>query len=244
MAAVVLLKHLYQLYRLGRKRFRSPEDYMELMMYLTDDFATRVIRPTEYASGHVLDAGCSYGGFMEAFSKQGAACVTGLDLSLEKLQQGGVSRALVGDMTFSPFADGAFDLVYARGVIEHVPNQLAFCQECHRVLKSDGYVCITTSPWHSPHAGHPRLKPFHVLPFRLAKFLAEKTKGIKIEASDLRGLGLYPITTAKLKRILTISGFELIRSGNALFGMDWLVSIPLLNEILLQHVFVVGRRHD
>jgi len=237
-------KRLYHLYRLGRKRFRTNEDYIELMRYLAEDFATRVIRPTEYASGTVLDIGCSYGGYMEAFATNGAAGVVGLDVSPVKFKQGGVRNAVVGDMTLSPFADASFDLVYSRAVIEHVPDQLAFCKECYRVLKPGGYACITAPPWYSPNAGHPRLKPFHLFPFPLARWLSEKTKGIRIEASDLAGLGLYPITIRRLRRHMMETGFEEVRIGDGLLGMDWLARIPFLNEVLLQHVFVVGRRVD
>lgn len=86
------------------------------------------------------------------------------------------------------------------------------------------------------------MKPFHVLPFRVAKFFAEKTKGIRIEANDLSGLGLYPITFSKLKRLMKSSGFELVRIGDAVLRMDWLTKIPLANEVLVQHVYVLGRR--
>ncbi len=244
MGLLATAERLYHLYRLGRKRFRTHEDYVELMRYLAEDFATRVIRPAEYASGMVLDVGCSYGGYMEAFEINGAARVVGLDLSPVKFKQGNVRNAVVGDMTLSHFADGSFDLVYSRAVIEHVPDQLAFCKECDRVLKPGGYACVTAPPWYSPNAGHPRLKPFHLLPFPLARLLSEKTKGIRIEATDLAGLGLYPITTRKLRRHMVETGFEEARIGDGLLGTDWVARIPILNEVLIQHVFVVGRRVD
>jgi SAM-dependent methyltransferase len=45
-----------------------------------------------------------------------------------------------------PFADETFDYIVAEHVIEHVPFQeaLKMLRECHRVLKSDGVIRITT----------------------------------------------------------------------------------------------------
>ena len=230
------LRRIFTIYRLFR------EDRKELQNYLADEFATRVVHPSEYASGVVLDAGCQWGGFMEAFRRGGAASVIGLDIHHRPLVEGNVPAGLVGDMTQAPLADKSFDLVYARGVIEHVPDQLAFCRECHRILKVGGYVCISTSPWYAPHAGHDELRPFHTLPFGVAKWVSERVKGIKIQATDLAGLGLYPITIGRLKNMMLQSGFELTRMGDAFFErLDWLAYTPL-GEILTQHVFVVGQR--
>jgi len=139
--------HVGKLYTLGKKRFRSPADYMALMQYLSDDFAKRVIQPKEYEGGKVLDAGCSYGGYIDAFYRGGASVVIGVDMSRERLAEGKVRYAVQADVTETPFPSGTFDLVYSRGVIEHVPDQAAFVRECFRIARQGGYVCITAPPW-------------------------------------------------------------------------------------------------
>jgi SAM-dependent methyltransferase len=47
-------------------------------------------------------------------------------------------RFEVADGERLPFADGAFDLVYAHGVVQYTANPRRLVEECHRVLKPSG----------------------------------------------------------------------------------------------------------
>ncbi len=43
-----------------------------------------------------------------------------------------------------PYKDGTFDTVYARGVLEFIPNPEHFFEECRRVLKRGGTLKLIT----------------------------------------------------------------------------------------------------
>ena len=82
----------------------------------------------------LLDLGTSRGDFtMRVAGRLGAASGADLDDGL-------------------PFEDGAFDVVHANQVIEHVRRTDTFLRETRRVLAPDGLACISTnnlSSWHN-----------------------------------------------------------------------------------------------
>jgi 2-polyprenyl-6-hydroxyphenyl methylase/3-demethylubiquinone-9 3-methyltransferase len=101
----------------------------------------------------VLDAGCG-GGLVARELAAAGATVVGLDRSLGSL---GVARRAVGAFLPAqgrlerlPFADGAFDVVVAADVLEHVPDLPAAVAELARVLAPGGgfgFDTINRTPW-------------------------------------------------------------------------------------------------
>jgi 2-polyprenyl-6-hydroxyphenyl methylase / 3-demethylubiquinone-9 3-methyltransferase len=102
----------------------------------------------------VLDAGCG-GGLVARELAAAGATVVGLDRSLGSL---GVARraagerfkAMQGRLERLPFADGAFDVVVAADVLEHVPDLPAAVAELARVLAPGGRLVFDTinrTPW-------------------------------------------------------------------------------------------------
>lgn len=75
----------------------------------------------------------------------GARCV-GIDFSLPLLRANTNKEInlLAGDATKLPFKSNSFDAVIATAVIEHVPTPEILVKECHRVLRNDGIVILTT----------------------------------------------------------------------------------------------------
>jgi SAM-dependent methyltransferase len=51
---------------------------------------------------------------------------------------------IVGDAHQLPFFNNTFDLVYISHVLEHVRDASNVVQECHRILKPDGYLYSAT----------------------------------------------------------------------------------------------------
>jgi SAM-dependent methyltransferase len=72
--------------------------------------------------------------------------VTGVDLARSAIdlakanfaQQGLDGDFRVGDGEHLPFADDAFDAVYAHGVVQYTADPRRLVEECRRVLKPDG----------------------------------------------------------------------------------------------------------
>jgi len=136
-----------------------------------------------------------------------------------------------------PFNDNSFDVVICRGVIEHIPHehQLPSLREMFRVAKPHGPVYVVIPPWYSPHAGH-KLKPFHVLPFKVARFLRELVFRKKVPGNSLAELHYHPVTFRRMLSLIRRSGFDLLATRDTHFRLHALTRVPLLREVLVPAV--------
>jgi SAM-dependent methyltransferase len=93
----------------------------------------------------VLDIGCATGALLARLRDRGWAC-TGVEIS----PSAGYARAERNlDVRSLPleenhFPDGAFDLVLASHLIEHLNNPSGFVEEVYRILAPGGYFIVTT----------------------------------------------------------------------------------------------------
>jgi SAM-dependent methyltransferase len=105
----------------------------------------RLIDFGAYRGKRVLDVGCGAGTDLARFAK-GGAIVTGVDLSSSAIalarqnfaQQGLSADLREADGERLPFADNAFDFVFAHGVVQYTAHDQAFVDECRRVLTPGG----------------------------------------------------------------------------------------------------------
>lgn len=93
-------------------------------------------------TGKVLDAPCG-GGLLAARIGKAGLDVTGLDIDAPgdavdfEFRRADLSAAL-------PLPDAAFDGVISVEGIEHLERPFEFVRECHRVLRDDGLLIMTT----------------------------------------------------------------------------------------------------
>jgi len=97
----------------------------------------------------VLDVGCGRGYFTKHFVVNGNK-VLGIDYSknaIEFAQNNFGNESLlfeVLDVVDLIEKKDEFDVVIANNLIEHIENPNAFLRECHRILKPDGFLIIST----------------------------------------------------------------------------------------------------
>lgn len=108
----------------------------------------------------LLDAGCGAGRRLLA---AGAASATGVDLSPEMLDAGpgrDVRRPgltiMVGDVRSLPLPDRAFDVVWCRLVLGHLPDCAAAYRELARVADVGARIVVTDFHPRAYAAGHRR----------------------------------------------------------------------------------------
>lgn len=105
----------------------------------------RLVNFDGYAGRQVLEVGCGAGTDLARFAR-GGAIVSGVDLSSSAIalarknfeQQGLNADLREADGERLPFADAAFDLVYAHGVVQYTAHPEKLVDECRRVLKPGG----------------------------------------------------------------------------------------------------------
>ena len=125
----------------------TPQFFAELDQYHFEKLhhLPRLIDFDGYRGQMVLDVGCGAGTDLMRFAR-GGAVVSGVDISSSAValaranftQQGLTADLREADGERLPFADGAFDFVYAHGVVQYTANDRALVEECRRVLKPGG----------------------------------------------------------------------------------------------------------
>jgi ubiquinone/menaquinone biosynthesis C-methylase UbiE len=107
--------------------------------------------PEEIRGKSVLDAGCGTGIFSIIFARNGAGRVVGIDISPGSLETAkglkerfNLSNAefRLQDMLRLPFADAAFDIVWAWGTVHHTTDPLRAVSELIRVLRPGGSLFL------------------------------------------------------------------------------------------------------
>jgi SAM-dependent methyltransferase len=113
-----------------------------------------LIAPDSYAS--ICDLGCDDGAWsLEVAKVAHAKRIFGVEIVGDRAQlarQRGLEVAIADLNQPLPFDEGAFDLVHANQVIEHVSDLDTFLAEIRRVLRPGGVSIISTenaSSWHN-----------------------------------------------------------------------------------------------
>jgi SAM-dependent methyltransferase len=141
-------------------------------------FAARLAR-----GKRVLDAGCG-AGYGSAEMAETALSVVGVDVAAEAVDFARANYRLPnlsfaqGSCTALPYPDGAFDLVVAFEVIEHLENFAALLVEARRVLAPNGQFIVSTPNklYYTESRGREGANPFHVHEFEFEEFRDELTR--------------------------------------------------------------------
>jgi 2-polyprenyl-3-methyl-5-hydroxy-6-metoxy-1,4-benzoquinol methylase len=127
-----------------------------------------VRRVTQQARGRVLDYGCSTGNFMEAARSAGYS-VVGKELNRESIKL----CKKKGFSVNTGIKPGAYNIVHASDVIEHVRDINAFLRELRGLAKDNGIVVISTPDYENFFARHTQVKPREHLYYFTKATLAE-----------------------------------------------------------------------
>ncbi|HEU0014515.1 MAG TPA: class I SAM-dependent methyltransferase [Longimicrobium sp.] len=128
-------------------------DYHETAITFLDDLLVREMGPAP-AGLRLLDAGCGTGRRLRG---SGAALAVGVDLTPEMLAAADPPGGLAaGDLRALPLRDAAFDLVWCRLAIGHLPEIGDAYRELARVCRPGGSVIVTDFHADAIAAGHRR----------------------------------------------------------------------------------------
>jgi SAM-dependent methyltransferase len=138
--------------REGYRRWAPTYGAETAITWLEDSIAAELTPPL--AGLRLLDAGCGTGRRMRA---SGAAVAVGADLSPEMLAASGATDGLLAaDVRALPFPPAAFDVVWCRLAIGHLPDAAAVYRELARVCRPGGTVLVTDFHAEAVAAGHRR----------------------------------------------------------------------------------------
>lgn len=118
-----------------------------------------LIRKLGIGDGMILDAGCGTGFAGTELCKAGT--VIGLDASEAALAEG-PTPCCIALIQHTPFRSGAFDLIVAMDLLEHLKDESAAFDEIHRICKPGGHLFVTVPAYrclwskHDEALGHHR----------------------------------------------------------------------------------------
>lgn len=140
-------------------RLWAPVYEAETAVSFVDDRLVAALTPP-LRGLRLLDAGCGTGRRLRGAA--GAAGVAGADLTWEMLARGRATRdaapaqLAAADVRALPFATGAFDVVWCRLVVGHLPSLAQAYAELARVCRPGGTVIVTDFHPDAARAGHTR----------------------------------------------------------------------------------------
>ncbi|MGB7925010.1 MAG: class I SAM-dependent methyltransferase [Pyrinomonadaceae bacterium] len=106
-------------------------------------FVEEICRNLKEERPRILDVGCGTGANLELLGRFGEA--EGVDVSPDALafcRARGLENVRHGAAEKLPYEDGAFDLVTALDVVEHLDDDVAGLREMRRVLRKDGRALL------------------------------------------------------------------------------------------------------
>jgi len=177
-----------------------------------------------------VDIGCGTG--FTALTLESHYHTVGVDVSREALQfckrRGLKSLCQINQDCFPlPFKTGAFDLVLALDVIEHIEDDLRTLTECCRILKGGGSLIVTVpafmmlwSPWDDA-LGHRRRYT--------VSMLAEKVQQADLTTRRITYMFFFIFPLALLIR----GTKKLIQRDAASYSSDFIPLPKILNSFLI-----------
>ncbi|RVT84231.1 class I SAM-dependent methyltransferase [Rhodobacteraceae bacterium CCMM004] len=174
----------------------------------------------------ILDVGTSTGTNLRMLRDGGFTRVTGLDASraaIDFAAAKGLGTVREGDICAMPFADGAFDLVLATDVIEHVDDDAAALAEIARVTRPGGAALITVPAFQSLWGLQDEVAQ-HKRRYRMAPLLA------RVRAGGLTPLRYYHFNYLLFAPIWAAR--QVLRRTRPRIKSENQINTPALNAVL------------
>jgi len=176
------------------------EDVMKYEVGLYEDLIIKYFKEDIIA----IDAGCGDGTYESEWrdEKFHPKLIVGIDINIESLKNNRlINLAVKSSVKEIPFAEGIFDVIICRSVIEHLPDPQETFKEFYRILKKNGRLIVKTQSIYNP-----LMFINHILPDSVELFL--KRVLIKNTAYE----GTYPTfyrcnSKKNFKRISKEAGF-------------------------------------
>jgi ubiquinone/menaquinone biosynthesis C-methylase UbiE len=238
MMEINIINHYKKIIFFAFNRYKE-NNYTKMRNYFTEVFVFDIQKFVDIKGKKILDVGGSTGEFSK-YLNENYNCDT---INLDPYAENTVWETVRASAEDIPFDEDIFDLVLFRGVLEHVPNQKhqTTLNEIYRVLKKEGIAYIVIPPWFNPHAGH-GLKPFHLLPFPIAKTLRNLFFKKKVNYNSLEEVSLFKTTHSKTLRNIKTSGFKVLDTKDIHLRLHFNTKIPILREILVPAVAFIAKK--
>lgn len=234
------LRRSWRLFKAFRVEQADPDHFYDT---LARDSIDQIQTYAPLDGSWVLDVGGGPGYFADVFRSAGAR-YTPLDADVGELAARGDldPGSVIGDGMRLPFADASFDATYSSNVLEHVEDPWALADEMVRVTKPDGLIYISYTLWWGAWGGH-ETSPWHLLGGRWAARRYEERHGHP--PKNVYGTSLFKITAGEGVRWARAQGSAEVVDILPRYlpnWLHWLAVVPVIRELLVWNLLIVGRR--
>ena len=148
-----------------QERHTNLKRYFEEQSITTAKFVIPYIQQVKEMNREtrVLEIGCGTGGNLKPFLEMGCS-VTGVDIAATSIE---IAAQLLGehsnltliadDIYNRTPADGTFDIIIMRDVIEHIHNQEKFMGFVKQFMNPGAVFFLAFPPWYNPFGGHQQI---------------------------------------------------------------------------------------
>ena len=233
-----IIKHYKNLLFFALKRFEG-KNYALMRNYFAEILILDLKNYVSFNHKKIIDIGGSSGEISKYIGEKFNCDIVNLELQ----PKNNVWKTIKGSADQVPFDDSVFDLVLFRNVLEHIPpdKQQASLDEISRILKEGGYGYFVIPPWYSFHGGH-HLKPFHILPFKVAKFFRNIFFQRKFKEDSLEEAMLFKVTYRKMYKMIKNAGFKLVNTKDTHLRLHFLTKIPLIREFTVPAIAFIVKK--
>jgi ubiquinone/menaquinone biosynthesis C-methylase UbiE len=199
------------------------------------------------------------GGRTVFYAEKGCKSIIGIDMDENHIKYANEfarEKALsnlkfqVGMLDALPFESDQFDIIFLNDVVEHIrrPILIRALEECKRVIKANGRICLEFPPWTSPLAAH--LYDYIYIPWCQMLFSSETLIDVlnKMKPKPRAGKLSYVehfqelnhITIKEFKDIIKKLDFKVIDLRfHIIKNLNFLRYIPWLNKYFTGSVIAV-----
>jgi len=207
----------------------------------------------------VADFGCGRGTQAMALASACDCSVVGIDTNprwLAEAQRLARERELpVEKVSFLPLGAAelfeSFDVVVSQNAMEHYPQPDTALETMRRLLRPGGQLLLTFGPpWFAPWGAHMRFfcrVPWVNLLFRERTVMSVRARyrGDGARHYEEVESGLNRMSLRKLEALLQHSPLEVEHLHyRGVKGQHWVARVPVLRELLVNHVTCILRRPD
>lgn len=165
----------------------------------------------------ILDYGCGSMPYKNLFLPRASKYI-GVDIGRNKK-----ADILVKENQKIPLKDGSVDIVISTQVLEHVGSVDFYLKQCHRLLKRNGFLILST------HG----IWPYHLYPGDYHRWTKEGLAR-EIEKTEFKCLDLYSI----LGPMASATQFELVLVSEKMQGKGFLIRLFLATISFLTNVLI------
>lgn len=202
------------------------------------------------ASCSILEIGCGEGGNLVAFLDAGCR-VTGIDIVRSRIEKAhellddhpnAKNLTLIcDDMYNRTSADGTYDVIIMRDVIEHIHNQEKFMGFVKQFMTDNSVFFLAFPPWYNPFGGHQqicrnkflsKLPYYHILPAFLYKAILKAGGESPKTIDDLLEIKQTGITLERFERIVKREGYHIVQKTHYLFNPNYETKFGLKPRII------------